>query len=87
MIVLIFIVHFFRRSMLMIEFLLALSAECFYLRNRYWKVSGRDESHTGEGVLYWALVEQAGHEHMSDEYKIRFIIVVLGNPHLWYQIY
>ena len=33
------------------------------------KVSERDGSHTGQVVLYWVLVEQAGHEHMSDEYK------------------
>ena len=28
-------------------------------------------------MLCWALVEQAPHEHMSDEYKDRYIIDVL----------
>ena len=37
-------------------------------------------------MLYWALVEGARHEHMSDEYKDRYIIIVLGNPHPGYQI-
>ena len=32
------------------------------------RVSEQDGSHTGEVVLCWALVEQARHEHMSDEY-------------------
>ena len=35
----------------------------------HWKVSERDGSHTGEVVLSWALVEQAQHEHISDQYK------------------
>ena len=33
------------------------------------EVSERDGSHTGEVGLCWALVEQAPHEHMSDDYK------------------
>ena len=36
-----------------------------------------DGSHTGEVVLYWALDEQARHEHMSDEYKYRYSIKAL----------
>ena len=28
-------------------------------------------------MLCWVLVEQAGHEHMSDECKYRYIIIVL----------
>ena len=28
-------------------------------------------------MLFWALVEQARHEHMSDEYINRYIIIVL----------
>ena len=32
---------------------------------------------TREVVLCWVLVEQAGYEHMSDEYKNRYINVVL----------
>ena len=32
---------------------------------------------TGEVVLYWGLGEQARHEHMSDKYKDRYIIIVL----------
>ena len=40
----------------------------------------------GEVVLCWVLVEQAGHEHMSDEYKrpiYHYSIVearILGQP-------
>ena len=37
----------------------------------------------GEVVLYLGLVEQARHEHMSDEYKNRYIIVVLLKPTSW----
>ena len=33
-----------------------------------WKVSEQDGSHTGGVVLCWGLVEQARHEHMSDEH-------------------
>ena len=44
------------------------------------EVSERDGSHTGEVRLCWVLVEQARHEHMSDEYKNRYIIVVLPEP-------
>ena len=36
----------------------------------------------GEGVLCWGLVEEARHEHMSDEYKKRYIIDVLPSPSL-----
>ena len=32
-------------------------------------------------MLYWALVEQAPHEHMSDEYKDRYIIQCCRSPH------
>ena len=32
---------------------------------------------TREVVLYWALIKQARHEHMSDEYKNRYSIIVL----------
>ena len=32
--------------------------------------------HTGEVVLCWGFVEQARHEHMSDEYQNRYIIIV-----------
>ena len=32
-------------------------------------------------MLYWALVEQARHEHMSDEYKDRYIIQCCRSPH------
>ena len=34
-------------------------------------------------MLYWALVEQARHEYMSDEYKNGYIIVVLLKPPSW----
>ena len=40
-----------------------------------------DGSHTGEVVLYWVLVEQARHEHMSDEFKGRYIIQCCRSPH------
>ena len=33
-------------------------------------------------MLYWALVEQALHEHMSDEYENRYIIMVSSSPSL-----
>ena len=42
-----------------------------------WKVSELDVSHTGEMALYRALCEQARHEHMSDKYKDRYIIMAL----------
>ena len=48
-----------------------------------WKVSERDGSHTGEVVLCWVLVEQARHEHMSDEYNNRHIIVVVPRSPSW----
>ena len=35
-----------------------------------------DRSHTREVVLCGALVEQARHEHMSDEYKNQYVIKV-----------
>ena len=38
-------------------------------------------------MLCWVLVEQAGHEQMSDEYKNRYMYVVLVIPILGYQIY
>ena len=34
-----------------------------------------DRTHTREVVLCWALVEQARHEHMPDEYKKRYYLV------------
>ena len=34
-------------------------------------------------MLYWALVEQARHEHMPDKYKNRYIIIVLLKPPSW----
>ena len=34
-------------------------------------------------MLCWVLVEQARHEHMSDEYKNRYNIVVLLKPSSW----
>ena len=48
-------------------------------------VSERDGSHTtGEVVLWWGLVEQARHEHMSDEYENQYIIDVMYlHPHHW----
>ena len=39
-----------------------------------------DGYHTGEVVLCWGLVEQARHEHMTDEYKKRYIINVPRSP-------
>ena len=44
------------------------------------EVSERDGSHAGEVVLCWGLVGQTRHEHMSDEYKNRYIIVVPPSP-------
>ena len=43
-------------------------------------VGEQDGSHTGEVVLCWGLVEQARHEHMSDEYKNPFIVDVPPSP-------
>ena len=34
-------------------------------------------------MLFWVLVEQVLHEHMSDEYKSRYVIVVLLKPISW----
>ena len=48
-----------------------------------WKVSERDGSHTGERVLYWALVEQARHEHVLDKYKNQHIIVIVPWSPFW----
>ena len=31
-------------------------------------------------MLYWALVEQARHEHVSDEYKKQYIADVTRSP-------
>ena len=45
-------------------------------------ISERDRSHTGEVALCWELVEQARHEHMSDEYKHQYIIDLLPSPSL-----
>ena len=33
-------------------------------------------------MLYWALVEQARHKRMSNEYKNRYIIMVPSSPSL-----
>ena len=33
-----------------------------------------DETHTGAVVLYDGFDEQARHEHMSDEYKDRYVV-------------
>ena len=44
-----------------------------------------DLTRDGEVVLCWALVEQARHEHMSDEYKNRYVIVVPPFP-LWVKV-
>ena len=35
-------------------------------------------------MLYWALDEQARHEHMSDEYKDRYGIIALLKTPPWY---
>ena len=34
-------------------------------------------------MLYWTLVEQAQYEHTSDEYKDRYIVIVLLKPPSW----
>ena len=41
-------------------------------------------THTGEVVLYKGFGEQARHEHMSDEYKDRYIIITLLKTPPWY---
>ena len=43
--------------------------------SHWWSLIG-DGSHTGEVVLCWGLVEEARHEHMSDECKNQDIIIV-----------
>ena len=35
----------------------------------------------------WALVKQARHEHMSDEFKNRYVFVMYLGPHPGYQTY
>ena len=45
-------------------------------------ISEQNGSHTGEVVLCWGLVEQARHEHRSDEYKNQYIIKVPSSPSL-----
>ena len=47
-----------------------------------WAVSERDGSHTGEVGLCWGLVEQDRHEHLSDGYESRYIIMVPPYPSL-----
>ena len=42
-----------------------------------WKISELDGTHTGAAVLYYGFDEQARHEHMSDEYKDRYIVRTL----------
>ena len=47
-----------------------------------------DGTHTGEVVLYYGFGEQARHEHISDEYKDRYIIItLLKNPPWYYRQY
>ena len=49
----------------------------FTVRFPHWcngKISELDGTHTGVVVLYCGFAEQARHEHMSDEYKDRYII-------------
>ena len=46
-----------------------------------WKISELDGTHTGVVVLYCGFGEQARHEHMSDEYKDRYIISALLKCH------
>ena len=38
--------------------------------------SERDGCHTREMVLFWGLIEQARHEHMSDKYLKQYIMDV-----------
>ena len=33
-------------------------------------------------MLYWGLVEQARHEHMSDKYKTGILLLCRCDPHL-----
>ena len=47
-----------------------------------------DGTHTGAVVLYYGFDEQAWHEHMSDEYKDRYIISAsLVTPPRYYSQY
>ena len=53
-----------------------------------WKISKLDGTHTGVVVLYCGFGEQARHEHMSDEYKDRYIIsALLKTPPRYYRQY
>ena len=53
-----------------------------------WKISELDGTHTGAVVLYYGFAEQARHEHMSDEYKDRYIISAsLMTPPRYYSQY
>ena len=44
----------------------------------------QDGAHTGAVVLYYGFGEQARHEHMSDEYKDRYVIITLLKTPPWY---
>ena len=48
------------------------------------EISELDGTHTGAVVLYYGFGEQARHEHMSDEYKDRCIIITLLKTPPWY---
>ena len=51
-------------------------------------ISEQDGTHTGAVVLYDGFDEQACHEHMSDEYKDRYIISAsLMTPPRYYSQY
>ena len=53
-----------------------------------WKISELDGTRTGVVVLYYGFAEQARHEHMSDEYKDRYIISAsLKIPPRYYRQY
>ena len=52
------------------------------------KIYELDGTHTGEVVLYYGFGEQARHEHISYEYKDRYIIIaLLKNPPWYYRQY
>ena len=52
------------------------------------EISELDGTHTGEVVLYYGFGEQARHEHMSDEYKDRYIVIILlKTPPRYYSQY
>ena len=52
------------------------------------EISELDGTHTGVVVLYCGFGEQARHDHMSDEYKDRYIIrTLLKTPPRYYSQY